>query len=121
MVIRSADIVVSGSGESGTLSEMAIGWQKEKSIAALKGSGGWSDKLADTTLDRRGESTVMGCDTVEDVVAWAARIRPEGVNAGGLTVISILLKCQHCIAYPRELLLTGLFQNWENLQIIIVS
>lgn len=82
LVIRTADLVVAVSGGSGTLSEMAIAWQERKPIAALRGLGGWSEKLADTTLDRRGESTVKGCDTVDEVVAWAAQLRPEGVYAG---------------------------------------
>ena len=65
LVIRSADLIVAVSGGSGTLSEMAIVCQKGKPIAALRGSGGWSDRLADTTLDRRrGKVTVMGCDNL---------------------------------------------------------
>ena len=83
LVVRSADLVVAVSGESGTLSEMAIACQERKPVAALRGSGGWSDKLADTTLDRRrGAAAVTGCDTVDDIVAWADRLRPEGVYAG---------------------------------------
>lgn len=82
LVVRSADLVVAVSGGSGTLSEMAIAWQEKKPIAALRGSGGWSEQLADTALDRRAESTVTGCDTVDEIVAWAARLRPEGVYAG---------------------------------------
>ena len=83
LVIRSADLVVAVSGGSGTLSEMAIACQEGKPIAALRGWGGWSGKLADTTLDRRrGRATVTGCDTVDEVVAWADRLRPEGVYAG---------------------------------------
>ncbi len=83
LVVRSADLVVAVSGGSGTLSEMAIACQEGKPVAALRGSGGWSGRLADTTLDRRrGAATVTGCDTVDDVVAWADRLRPEGVYAG---------------------------------------
>ena len=83
LVVRSADLVVVVSGGAGTLSEIAIAWQEGKPIAALRGSGGWSDKLADDTLDhRRGDSTVTGCDTVEEVVAWAVRLRPDGVYGG---------------------------------------
>ena len=82
LVIRSADLVVAVSGGSGTLSEMAIAWQEGKPVAAMRGSGSWSDKLADTALDHRRESTVMGCDTVDDVLEWAARLRPEGVYTG---------------------------------------
>ena len=83
LVVRSADLVVAVSGGSGTLSEIAIACQEGKPVAALRGSGGWSDKLADTALDRRcGKAAVMGCDTVDDIVAWANRLRPEGVYAG---------------------------------------
>lgn len=83
LVVRSADLVLAVAGGSGTLSELAIAWQEGKPIAALRGSGGWSDALADTALDhRRGTSTVIGCDTPEDVLSWATRLRPEGVYRG---------------------------------------
>ena len=82
LVVRSADLVVAVSGGAGTLSEMAIAWQEGKPLAALRGSGNWSDKLADAALDHRRKSVVTGCDTVDEVVAWAARLRPEGVYAG---------------------------------------
>ena len=83
LVVRSADLVLAVSGGSGTLSELAIAWQEGKPIAALRGSGGWSDALADTALDhRRGKSTVTGCVTPEEVLAWATRVRPEGMYAG---------------------------------------
>ena len=83
LVIRSADLVVAVSGGSGTLSEMAIAWQEGKPLAALRSSGGWSEALAGRALDhRRGASTIKACDTVDEVVAWAAQLRPEGVYAG---------------------------------------
>ncbi len=83
LVVRSADLIVAVSGGSGTLSEMAVAWQEGKPIAALRTSGGWSEKLAGTALDhRRGEFTITGCDTVNEVVAWATRLRPKGVFAG---------------------------------------
>lgn len=83
LVIRSADLVIAVSGGAGTLSELAIAWQEGKPIAAMRTSGGWSEKLAGTALDRRrGESIVMPCDSVDDVVAWAVRLRPEGVYGG---------------------------------------
>jgi len=83
LVIRSADLVVAISGGAGTLSEMAIAWQAGKPIAALRGTGGWSEQLAGTALDkRRGELIVTGCDTVDAVVEWADKLRPEGLYAG---------------------------------------
>ena len=82
LVIRSADLVVALSGGSGTLSEIAIAWQEQKPIAVLRGMGGWSEKLADTALDHRWESCITGCDSVEELVAWAVKFRPEGVYPG---------------------------------------
>ena len=83
LVVRSADLVLAVAGGGGTLSELAIAWQEGKPIAALRSSGGWSAALAGTALDhRRGQSTVTGCDTVEEVLEWAARMRPAGVFAG---------------------------------------
>lgn len=83
LVVRSADLVVAASGGAGTLSEIAIAWQESKPVAALRSSGGWSETLAGAAPDhRRGESVVASCDTVEDVLAWAMRMRPEGVFAG---------------------------------------
>ncbi len=83
LVVRSADLIVAVSGGSGTLSEIALAWQEGKPIAALRGSGGWSEKLVNVALDhRRRNSTITGCDTVDEVVAWARRLRPEGVYAG---------------------------------------
>lgn len=82
LVVRSADLVVAVSGGAGTLSELAIAWQEGKSIAALRGAGGWGDKLAGTTLDHRRRPPIHACDNVDDVLAWAERLRPEGVFGG---------------------------------------
>ena len=82
LVVRSADLVVAVSGGAGTLSEMAIAWQERKPVAVLRGTGGWSDKLAGATLDHRERPAIHGCDSVDEVVAWAHSLRPEGVYGG---------------------------------------
>ena len=82
LVVRSADLVVAVSGGAGTLSELAIAWQEGKPIAALRGVGGWSGKLAGTALDHRRRPAVHGCESVEEVIAWADRARPAGVFGG---------------------------------------
>lgn len=82
LVVRSADLVVAVSGGAGTLSELAIAWQEGKPIAALRGAGGWSDKLADTALDHRQRPRLHGCESIEEVLAWADRQRPAGVYGG---------------------------------------
>ncbi len=82
LVVRSADLVVAVSGGAGTLSELAIAWQEGKPIAALRGVGGWSDKLAGTALDHRQRPPIQGCESIEEVVAWAEQMRPAGVFGG---------------------------------------
>ncbi len=82
LVVRSADLVVAVSGGAGTLSELAIAWQERKPIAALQGVGGWSDKLAGAMLDHRKHPAIHGCESIDDVVAWADQLRPSGVFGG---------------------------------------
>lgn len=83
IVAQSADLVVGLGGGAGTLSELALAWQGGKPIAALRAAGGWGAELADSALDhRRGDSVIAGCASVDEVVSWARRLRPEGVYAG---------------------------------------
>lgn len=82
IVVRSADLVVALAGGAGTLSEIALAWQEGKPVAVLRAAGGWGTELADTALDHRRDSVIAGCPTVDDVVAWATKLRPEGVYKG---------------------------------------
>ena len=82
VVVRSADLVVALGGGAGTLSELALAWQEGKPTAALRTSGDWATRLADTALDHRRDDSVIGCDTVDEVVSWATRLRPQGVFKG---------------------------------------
>ena len=84
LVVRGADLVIAVCGGAGTLSEIALAWQESKPLAALGGFGGWSERLAGTRLDERGDFTVAACDSVAEAVAWAQTLRPEGVYAGRL-------------------------------------
>ena len=82
LVVQAADLVVALGGGSGTLSEIAIAWQLKKPIAALTGHGGWSEKLAGQQLDKRRSQPIHGCASVQEIVAWAEAMRPQGVVAG---------------------------------------
>lgn len=82
LVVRAADLVVAVSGGAGTLSEVALAWQEAKPLAALGGFGGWSERLAGSLLDVRSDFAIAACDSVEEAVAWAQSLRPEGVYAG---------------------------------------
>ena len=82
LVVRGADLVIAAGGGAGTLSEIAIAWQEGKPVAALRGFGGWSERLAGIHLDKRGDVAVVTCESVGEAVAWAQALRPEGVYAG---------------------------------------
>ena len=49
----SCDAIIAISGGSGTLTEIAIAYQANIPVVALKGTGGWADKLAGQYLDDR--------------------------------------------------------------------
>jgi uncharacterized protein (TIGR00725 family) len=67
LVVQTSDIVIAVSGGSGTLSEMAIAWQKGKTIIALEHTGGWAGQLAGKRVDGRRPDTVARASSVEEV------------------------------------------------------
>lgn len=52
-LVLSSDAIICISGGSGTLTEIAIAYQANIPIVVLKGTGGWSKKLAGEFLDGR--------------------------------------------------------------------
>lgn len=52
-LVMSSDGIIALGGGSGTLTEIAMAYQANRPIVVLEGSGGWSDLLADSFLDRR--------------------------------------------------------------------
>lgn len=71
VLVLSCDAIIAISGGSGTLTEMAIAYQADIPIVAIKGVGGWSDKLADTYLDDRKRRLIIKVETAEDAVRTA--------------------------------------------------
>lgn len=69
-----ADAVIVVGGGAGTLSEIAIAWQKFRLIIALNGVEGWSKKMADTKLDSRNrypeipDDRIYSATTVNDAI-----------------------------------------------------
>jgi len=49
----SCDAIIALNGGSGTLTEIAIAYQANIPVVVIKGTGGWSEKLADQYLDDR--------------------------------------------------------------------
>ncbi len=73
LVVRAADAIIAVGGGSGTLSELALGWQLGKPIVALATSGGWAAKLAGATIDDRRTDTVVEASSPAEAVAAALR------------------------------------------------
>jgi len=68
VLVTSCDGIISISGGSGTLTEMAIAYQANRPIVALKGTGGWSDKLGGEYIDARKRVLVEAAETPEEAV-----------------------------------------------------
>jgi hypothetical protein len=67
-LILSCDGIITISGGSGTLTEMAIAYQANIPIVAMKNTGGWSDKLTDEYLDERKRIKVQSAITAKEAV-----------------------------------------------------
>ena len=63
----SGDFLIVIGGAAGTLSEICFAWMHSKPILILKGSGGWSEKLAGVPLDHRKTSTMVECSDLGDL------------------------------------------------------
>lgn len=77
VLVNSCDAVIAVSGGSGTLTELAIAYQLDIPMLVIKGSGGWSDKLADTFFDERKRRRVIGVETPEEAVEIAINLCKE--------------------------------------------
>ncbi len=66
--IISCDAIIAIGGGSGTLGEITTAYQHAIPVVALKGSGGWSDKLASTFLDERKRIKILSVKTPKQAV-----------------------------------------------------
>jgi len=71
VLILACDAVISISGGSGTLTELAIAYQADIPMIALSGFRGWSDKLAGTYFDGRKRRKVLKATTAKQAVELA--------------------------------------------------
>lgn len=67
-LVLSCNGIITISGGSGTLTEIAIAYQANVPIVALSGTGGWSEKLADQFLDQRERLKVETAATPKEAV-----------------------------------------------------
>lgn len=73
VLVLGCDAIIALSGGSGTLNELVVAYQADIPMIAVKGLGGWADKLADTVIDDRKRRKVLGATTPEEAVDIAFR------------------------------------------------
>jgi uncharacterized protein (TIGR00725 family) len=73
VLMLACDAVIALSGGSGTLNELTVAYMAGIPTVALKGLGGWGDKLADQFLDDRKRQKVIAATTAEEAVDIACR------------------------------------------------
>lgn len=71
VLVSSCDAIICLNGGSGTLTEIAIAYQANTPIIALKGTGGWSEQLAGTFLDERKRVWIELVETPQEAVTLA--------------------------------------------------
>ena len=67
-LILSCDGLISIGGGAGTLTEMVIAYQFGIPTVAIKGTGGWSDKIVGRDLDGRKRQKVLGASSFSEAL-----------------------------------------------------
>ncbi|MFA5945687.1 MAG: hypothetical protein WC802_02135 [Patescibacteria group bacterium] len=73
VLVSSCDAIICVNGGSGTLTEIAIAYQANIPIIALKNTGGWSERLAGSFIDQRERVRVEIAETPADAVTMAIK------------------------------------------------
>ena len=87
VLAASCDSLISVGGGSGTLNELVVGYQLGIPSVALRGSGGWSDELADGYFDARERFKVEGADTPKEAVELALQLGSNYITQFGFSPI----------------------------------
>jgi len=65
------DVLIALNGGSGTLNEIAVAYQANIPIIVIEGTGGWSERLADSYLDQRKRVKIVKAKDPEEAVNLA--------------------------------------------------
>ncbi len=75
IIVNTAEILISVSGGSGTLSELSFAWQLGKSVICYTGIGGWTKELAGKDLDERYNGLFLPAGTLNEVIELVLKMR----------------------------------------------
>ncbi len=70
IIARAAWALVAVGGCSGTLCEIAFGWQMGRPIVAMADSGGWSEKLAGRAIDSRRKDVIFSAQSAKEAIDY---------------------------------------------------
>ena len=73
-LVLSCDVIIVLGGGSGTLTEMAIAYMANIPIVTVKGTGGWSEKLAGQFIDARKRIKVEVAKTPKEAIGLAIQL-----------------------------------------------
>lgn len=76
-LILSCDAIITLSGGSGTLNEIAIAYQANVPIIALNNTGGWSERLINQYLDQRNRIKIVPADNPRQAVNLAIKLAKQ--------------------------------------------
>ncbi len=79
VLVNSCDVIICISGGSGTLTEIAVAYQLNIPIIVIRKTGGWSERLADTYLDKRKRIKIIEANNPKEAVETAIRIGEESL------------------------------------------
>jgi uncharacterized protein (TIGR00725 family) len=68
VLVNSCDGIIAISGGSGTMTEMLIAYQLNIPVVVIKGTGGWSDEMADKYFDDRKRLKAVSAKNPEEAV-----------------------------------------------------
>lgn len=74
VLVLSCDAIITLSGGSGTLTEIAIAYQANIPIVVINNTGGWSEKVAGSYLDKRNRVFAEIAGTPKEAVKKAIRL-----------------------------------------------
>lgn len=77
LLVNMCDALIIVGGGAGTLEEIAIAYRNKKPMVAIRGTGGWADKTADTYLDERESVKICAVATPEEAVERAIQLAKQ--------------------------------------------
>ena len=74
LIVNSSDILIAIGGGSGTLSELAFAWQKNKIVLCVAQFDGWAAKLAGKNIDKRYNNLMIKVNTLKEIESFLSSL-----------------------------------------------